>query len=215
MLSKNSSVSRRNASRRLSSKSGNRFTTGSLASSARTFSHWPVKLATSACGPRIRQHAPHLLLEHGWILQLALRGELDQFVVGNAAPQEERQPRRQLEIADAIALARRPVRQARFSAIDEFRIRQDALQRRFDAFIEVAAFASARRDRTPSTPPGPRGCRPAEGMFHERRNDLRAQRFLRRARWPDGTRKSCDGSAVSVAPVAPYGPSIETWPTCG
>ena len=48
MLSKNSSVSRWKAFRRLSSKSGNRFTTGSLVFSDRTFSHWPVKLVISA-----------------------------------------------------------------------------------------------------------------------------------------------------------------------
>ena len=42
-------------------------------------------------GLRIGQHAPHLLLQHRRVLQLALRGEVEQFIVRHAAPQEERQ----------------------------------------------------------------------------------------------------------------------------
>ncbi len=49
MLAKNSSTSCLNASRSVLSKSGNRFTTGSLAAMPRMFSHWPVKFCTSAC----------------------------------------------------------------------------------------------------------------------------------------------------------------------
>src|SRR6185437_9634824 len=49
MLAKNSSTSRLNASRSVLSKSGNRFTAGSLAARPRILSHWPVKFCTSAC----------------------------------------------------------------------------------------------------------------------------------------------------------------------
>ena len=55
-------------------------------------------------GPRVRQHPPHLLIQHRRILQPAALGELQQLIVGNAAPQEERQPRRQLEIAHPVVL---------------------------------------------------------------------------------------------------------------
>ena len=41
------------------------------------------------------------------LLQRLLHREVEQLVVGNAAPQEERQPRRQIEIADAIRRIRR------------------------------------------------------------------------------------------------------------
>src|SRR3989441_4287036 len=47
MLPKNSSVSRWKAFRRLSSKSGKRFTTGSLVLRERTLNHCPVKLLIS------------------------------------------------------------------------------------------------------------------------------------------------------------------------
>ena len=64
MLSKNSSVSRRNACRRLSSKSGNRPQSGVTTSRFRRCSHWPAKFVDERSRPRIGEHAPHLLLEH-------------------------------------------------------------------------------------------------------------------------------------------------------
>ena len=57
--------------------------------------------------PRVGEHAPHLLLEHASAAQPPLRRDGDQLVVRNAAPQEERQPRRELEIGDAVRPARR------------------------------------------------------------------------------------------------------------
>ena len=38
---------------------------------------------------RIRKHSTHLLLEHGGIFQLALYGDINQLIVGDAAPQEK------------------------------------------------------------------------------------------------------------------------------
>ena len=54
-------------------------------------------------------------LQHGRRVQRALRGHAQQLIVRDAAPQEERQPRRQLEIADAVdrCPARRPPDRAR------------------------------------------------------------------------------------------------------
>ena len=103
MLSKNSSVSRWNACRRLSSKSGKslgvrrRCRAGCAASS-----HWPAKLSTSASRPRIGEHPAHLLLEHRRRAPAALARHVEELVVRDAAPEEERQPGRQLEIADAM-----------------------------------------------------------------------------------------------------------------
>ena len=92
MLPKNSSISRWNALRKLSSKSGNRLTTGSLACSERTLNHCPLKLLISAFGLRILQHSLHLLLEYRRILEFPLCSDVEQLVIGNAAPQEKRQP---------------------------------------------------------------------------------------------------------------------------
>ena len=69
-------------------------------------------------GARIGQHPPHLLLEHRRLGQLAALGQVEQALVGNAAPQEERQPRGDLESlrryaeADAVRPADRDERAA-------------------------------------------------------------------------------------------------------
>ncbi len=105
MLPKSSSVSCCRPCRRLSSKSGNSFLSGSNPRRLRRYSHWPAKLLTSASRPVVRQHPAHLLFEDGRLLQPALRRKRDELVVGNAAPEKERQPRRQLEVADAVCRA--------------------------------------------------------------------------------------------------------------
>ena len=82
------------------------------------------EVADQRLGARIGQHPPHLLLQHRRVVQLALRSaRSQQLVVGNAAPQEERQPRRQLQVADAMNRSRRRARRIVFSAEDEFRDR--------------------------------------------------------------------------------------------
>ena len=63
-----------------------------------------------------------------------------QSLVRDAAPQEERQSRRQLEIADAVHGARRRRRRVALDAEEELGIREDALQRHPDAAVEVAAL---------------------------------------------------------------------------
>ena len=57
-------------------------------------------------GARVRQHAPHLLFQHDRFGQLSALGEIEQALVGNAAPQKEREPRGDFEIAQSIG--RRP-----------------------------------------------------------------------------------------------------------
>ena len=53
---------------------------------------------------------------------------VEQFVVRNAAPEEERQPRRELEIADAIGGVRRDAGRVLFDAEQELRAHQDGAQ---------------------------------------------------------------------------------------
>src|SRR2546427_11866115 len=50
------------------------------------------EVAYEGFGFRIRHHSANLLFEHDWIFEPALRGEIDQLVIGHAAPQEEGQP---------------------------------------------------------------------------------------------------------------------------
>ena len=61
--------------------------------------------------PRILEHAANLALENDGILEPPLTGDGDQLIVGDGAPEEEGQPRREVEVAEAIRLAglrRRP-----------------------------------------------------------------------------------------------------------
>jgi hypothetical protein len=39
----------------------------------------------------VGQHPPNLAFQHGRVSQLSLDGDVEKLVVGNAAPQEERQ----------------------------------------------------------------------------------------------------------------------------
>ena len=105
MLSKNISVSLRNDCRRLSSKSGNVLLSGRELCRFRRNSHCPAKLLDQCLRLRIREHALDLRVENGRILELPLLGDSQKFVVRDAAPQEERQPRRQFEIAELVDLA--------------------------------------------------------------------------------------------------------------
>ena len=62
----------------------------------------PGEVRDERIGARIGQHAPDLALEDHWVFQPAAFGQIEQLVVGDRAPQKERQPRRELEIADSI-----------------------------------------------------------------------------------------------------------------
>ena len=93
--------------------------------------------------PRVGQHPPHLALEDPRLAQAARLGEVEQLVVGAAAPQEERQPRRQLEAADGIGVSRLEARRLDLDAVDEPRIGENPLQPHLDAGLEAAAVLPA------------------------------------------------------------------------
>ena len=95
-------------------------------------------------GAPVGQHAPHLLRQHGRVLQLPARRDVEQLVVGNAPPQEERQPRGQLEIADPVGGAGRGAGRLALDAEQELRRRQQRLERPLDAGVEVALARALR-----------------------------------------------------------------------
>ena len=103
----------------------------------------PGEIRDQRFGARIVQHAPHLLVQHGGVLQLALLRQVQQLVVGNAAPQEEGEPRRQFQIADAIDAAGRAARRILLDAEEEVGRNQQRAQRLLDAEIEIALRAAA------------------------------------------------------------------------
>ena len=47
------------------------------------------KIDRQRLGPAVGEHAPHLPIEHRRVLQPALAGQSEQFLVGNGAPQKK------------------------------------------------------------------------------------------------------------------------------
>ena len=92
--------------------------------------------------PGVGEHPLHLLGEHGLIAQPPLARHIQEFVIRNAAPQEERQAGGQLEIADAIGLAWTDAFGLLFDAVQETGRDQDARDRLLDAGFEVAVAAA-------------------------------------------------------------------------
>ncbi len=53
----------------------------------------------------VAQHAADLSIEDGRLVQLSAYRQVEQFVIRDAAPQEKRQPRRQLDIGQRVRSA--------------------------------------------------------------------------------------------------------------
>ena len=99
-------------------------------------------MVARARGAIIGQHAARLAFQDRGLVQLVLNRQVQQLVVGNAGPQEKRQARGQLRIADSIGLAGRNIGGRRLEAEDEFRVGQDAAQGDFDAGFEASGFVA-------------------------------------------------------------------------
>src|SRR5205814_3710390 len=89
-------------------------------------------------GPRIREHAAHLLFEHRRLAQSTASCKIQQRIVRDAAPQEEREPRRELVIADRVYRARRHGGRLVLDAHHEFGARENPMQRALDAGLEAS-----------------------------------------------------------------------------
>src|SRR4030095_2179218 len=76
-------------------------------------------------GSRILQHSLHLLLQDKGVFQFSLLGKSEQFVIGNAAPEEERQPRREFDVGDPMRSANRQGRWIAFKKDGELRLGQE------------------------------------------------------------------------------------------
>ena len=128
-------------------------------------------------GARVVEHPQHLSLQHGGVAQPPLLGQRQQLVVRDAAPQEERQPRREVDVGNPV---RRP-------GLDSVRVALDAqqelgrdeqrFQRPLDAGFEAALFVSGRVRQQQRVHVGA-GDRPAEGAARQIRQDLPGARFF-------------------------------------
>ena len=103
-------------------------------------------------GARIGEHAPRLLLERAGRGELVLRRQRLQLRIGRRAPDEIRQPRREIDVGDAIGAAR--VRGVRLflEPEDEMRAREDRLEH-----FAHAVFKPAGRPARPARLAGPAG----------------------------------------------------------
>ena len=126
----------------MSSKPGNSRASGSCRLDIAHLQPLSDEIVHEPRRPPVGQHAAHLLREHGWILQLAARGDVEELVIGDALPEEERQPRGQLQIAQPIGGPWRGGGRLAFDAEQELRQRQQRFQGALDARIEVALAAA-------------------------------------------------------------------------
>ena len=166
-------------------------------------------------GALVGQHAAHLLLEHRGVLEAPVHRGIEQLVVGNAAPQEERQPRRQLEIVDAIGagLARCPRSLGggglALDAEQERRARQHRAQRHLDAVLEAAVGAPLLVEAEKRLHLGGRRRTPIRAARQRGENRLRARRLVARLS-PGRHEKMRLRLGVSPMPLGLNGPAIDT-----
>ena len=122
-------------------------------------------------GALIGQHAADLLRQHSGLAQAVVFGELEQLRVRQAAPQEEGQPRRELDVAqrDRAAVL------SRLRAIHEVRAREDCAQCIAHAAFEAALAGTRVIERHQALEIGV--ChRATERALGEARNDINRAR---------------------------------------
>ena len=113
-----------------------------MTSTSRRYSHCAAKFVHHGFRTRVGQHALDLLLQNLGLLQLAGGGDVQQLVVGDAAPQKERKARGQLEIADRVNGSGSRARRIALDAIEKLRTDQQAFESPLDAEIEVPFLAA-------------------------------------------------------------------------
>src|SRR5437867_3439077 len=82
------------------------------------------EVARQRHGTRIGEHAPYLPVEHGGLAELPLDAELQELFVGDRVPEEERQLRRELEIANGVDCAGAQTGGDAFATVQKERTRQ-------------------------------------------------------------------------------------------
>jgi hypothetical protein len=83
-----------------------------------------------------------LLLQHLGLVQTSAGRDIQQLVVRNAAPQEERQTRCQIHVTETINGAGRDPLRRRLGTVDETRSHQHARERLLNPILEASALAA-------------------------------------------------------------------------
>ena len=137
-LVKNSSVSRRSDCRRLSSKSGNVGGSGRVPVRLRRYSHCPAKFSTSASARGSASIRRTCRSSTAGSRSSPRSAAVEQRIVRDAAPEEERQPRGQRPDPTARRRSGRQSGGLGFEPEDERRAAQHEPQRELDAAFKVA-----------------------------------------------------------------------------
>ena len=206
----NSSVSRWKACRRFSSKPGKKPGIRLLGLDVPQVEPLLGEVVDQRARAAVGQHPLHLRLEHRRIAEGAVDGAVEQLVVRDAAPQEERQARGQLQVADAVGRAGRGVRRIALDAEEELGADEQPLEGALDAPVEAALGAALLVERQQQVEVGP-GHRSAVGAAGQGREDLARARLGRGSRRCRGRQlKMRSRLGVSPAPSTPYGPLSDT-----
>src|SRR5262249_13584330 len=92
---------------------------------------------------RIPEHPPHLLIQDLRIAQLSLFRKRQQWLIGNAAPQKERQPRREFDIGEGVRLSGPGLWRVPQDPQQKVRVDEKPLQSKLDPGVKASAFFAA------------------------------------------------------------------------
>ncbi len=163
------------------------------ASRLRRRSHCPAKLVARLNERRSASIRARLLLELVRPAQPAANRDVQQLIVRDAAPQEEGEPRCQLEIGDAVYVSfARPARRSfseggvRFDAEQKLRVDQHRAQRSSDSRVEISVGPPLSVKRHRPFDFGFRNGPPICAPHQRRQNGFRALTLFFRVRcsWP-------------------------------
>ncbi len=136
------------------------------------------EVAHQASRARVGQHAADLSFEHLGLAQFAALSQVEQLVVRDAAPEEERQARGELDVGDAVGRVRRDAGRVRFDAEEELRVHQHRAQGHLDPRVEVPLLHGHCRYNSIGLRRSASIDRPPVGPAHERGEDAPGTRFL-------------------------------------
>src|SRR5207247_5346097 len=145
----------------------------------------PGEVVHERAGAVVGEEPAHLLLQHLRMPQLASDRDVEQFVVRNAAPDEEGQARGQLDVAEPIRDGGRGLWRILFDSEQEVDRDQNPSKRRLDAALEAALSPSRVIEREKRlnlvVAQRPAVCTASEPLENARRAGLLFGRPLRRA----------------------------------
>ena len=119
-------------------------------------------------------------MHYGGAVQTAMLGQGEQRVVGDAAPQKERETGGEIQVAEAIDGAGRAARRIALNAEQEVRGNQDGSQRLFDATIEIAFAATGTIEGHERTDVGISNRAAESAATYRGQNPARARLFVTR-----------------------------------